>query len=180
MHHITTGWDHLVFLFGLLLFSLTLGHLVKIVTAFTLAHSATLGLAFAGMLTPPETLVKPAIALSIAYVGLPNLLWRHHVHGVGVAFAFGLVQGFGFAGALAESFNESLAGQANGANRWLIDSVAFNLGIEAFQVALLCVAVPLLRLSDRFGWSAAARRGAALAVLTAELSWFVLRVSLPG
>lgn len=177
MHHIATGWDHLVFLFGLLLFSQTMGQLLKIVTAFTLAHSTTLGLASMGLVTPPGTLVEPAIALSIAYVGLANLLWRHRVHGVAVSFGFGLVHGFGFAGALAESLSASLVGQASSGSRWLIDLAAFNLGIETFQVALLCVAVPLLRMSERFDWSAAARRGAAFAVLGAGLSWFVLRLS---
>lgn len=178
IHHIATGWDHLVFLFGLLLFSHTLGQLLKIVTAFTLAHSMTLGLASAGMITPPGALVEPAIALSIAYVGLANLLWRHRVHGVAVAFGFGLVHGFGFAGALAESLSESLAGQAIGGGQWLWNLAAFNLGIETFQVALLCAAVPLLRRTERFDWSATARRGAALAVLGAGLSWFVLRLPL--
>lgn len=176
MHHIASGWDHLVFLFGLLLFSQTLGQVLKIVSTFTLAHSVTLGLASAGMVTPPGALVEPAIALSIAYVGLANLLWRHRAHGVAVAFGFGLVHGFGFAGALAESLGNSLAGQSIGSKRWLLDLAAFNLGIEAFQVALLCVMVPLLRRMERFDWSVLARRSAALAVLGTGLSWFALRV----
>jgi hypothetical protein len=104
-HHIATGWDHLVFLLGLLLLSQSLRDLIKIVTAFTLAHSLTLGLAAAGLVTPPGSLIEPLIALTIAYVGLANLRFRAHAHGMPIAFCFGLIHGFGFAGALGATLS---------------------------------------------------------------------------
>nr|AIT69755.1 putative hydrogenase urease accessory protein [uncultured bacterium] len=140
-HHIATGWDHLVFLLGLLLLSQSLRDLIKIVTAFTLAHSLTLGLAAAGLVTPPGSLIEPLIALTIAYVGLANLRCRAHAHGMPIAFCFGLIHGFGFAGALGAT----LSGHAVGGHSWLLDLAAFNLGIEVFQVGLLVLVVSLLQ-----------------------------------
>jgi len=172
-HHIASGWDHLVFLFGLVLLSRSLRALFGVVTAFTLAHSLTLGLAAAGLITPPGSLVEPAIALSIAYVGLCNVYHRQRAHGVMLAFGFGLIHGFGFAGALAET----LGPHALDGHGWLLSLAAFNLGIESFQLALLCAVVPLLRQGARLSWAPLARRGAAHGVLWAGLGWFALRVS---
>src|SRR5438445_897566 len=76
VHHILIGPDHLLFLIGLLLLGGTLRQLALVVTAFTLAHSLTLSLAVLGVVSPPARLVEPAIALSIVYVGLDNLLVR--------------------------------------------------------------------------------------------------------
>ena len=173
VHHIATGWDHLVFLLGLLLLSRSLRDLLVIVTAFTLSHSLTLALAASGLVTPPGALVEPAIALTIAYVGLCNLYFRGRGHGLPLAFGFGLVHGFGFAGALAETLG------AHGAQGygWLWGLAAFNLGIEGFQVLLLCAVVPLARWASRWSFAPFARRGAAHGVLWAGLAWFALRAS---
>ena len=171
-HHIASGWDHLVFLLGLVLLSRSLRDLLVLVSAFTVAHSVTLGVAAAGLVTPPTALVEPAIALSIAYVGLCNVYQRQRAHGLALAFGFGLIHGFGFAGALAET----LGPQALDGHGWLLALAAFNLGIECFQVALLCVAVPLLHYGAQLRWAPFARRGAAHGVLWAGLGWFVLRV----
>jgi len=172
MHHIATGWDHLVFLLGLLLLRQSLMHLVKVVTAFTLAHSLTLALAANGWVTPPGSLVEPAIALTIAYVGLVSLVWRECRHSAWLAFGFGLVHGFGFAGVLAES----LAAQPATRGDWLLSLASFNLGIEAFQVLLVCALVPLMAFAARFAWSGAAARVASFAVLAAGVGWLVSRV----
>lgn len=172
IHHIASGWDHLVFLLGLLLLCRSLPRLLAVVSAFTVAHSATLGLAAAGLVTPPGALVEPAIALSIAYVGLCNVYQRQNAHGVVLALAFGLLHGFGFAGALAATLGEQgLAGQ-----NWLVSLFAFNLGIETFQIVLLLFVVPLASWAARWSWSALARRGASHAVLWAGLGWFAQRV----
>lgn len=171
VHHIATGWDHLVFLFGLLLLSQSALELIKVVTAFTLAHSMTLALAAAGLVTPPGEIIEPAIALTIAYVGLIGLVWRRSRHGAWLALLFGLVHGFGFAGALAES----LAEQPPSQRHWLVSLASFNLGIEAFQVLLVCAFVPLMRVAARASWSSAAHRGASLAVLVAGVGWFLSR-----
>ena len=173
VHHIATGWDHLVFLLGLLLLSHSMRELLAIVTAFTVAHSLTLGLAASGLVTPPGALVEPAIALTIAYVGLCNLYFRGRGHGLPLAFGFGLVHGFGFAGALAET----LGAHGTRGPGWLWDLAAFNLGIESFQVLLLCATVPLLRYLRTLRWALPLQRTASYGVLAAGLSWFVLRVS---
>lgn len=171
VHHIATGWDHLVFLLGLVVAQPSLRRLAWVVTAFTLAHSLTLGLAAGGLVTPPGDWVEPAIALTIAYVGLANLLGRLR-HGAEVAFAFGLIHGFGFAGALADSLQGSLGGGPG----WLLDLAAFNLGIEAFQLALVLLLLPVLHLGARLSWSGLARQAASLGVLGAGLGWFFSRV----
>jgi len=171
VHHIATGWDHLVFLFGLLLLSQSALELIKVVTAFTLAHSVTLALAAAGLVTPPGEIIEPAIAFTIAYVGLIGLVRRHSGHGAWLALVFGFVHGFGFAGALAES----LAEQPPSESHWLVSLASFNLGIEAFQVLLVCALAPLMRAAGRASWASAAHRGAALAVLVAGVGWFLSR-----
>ena len=171
VYHIATGWDHLAFLFGLLLFGQSFGRLVKIVTAFTVAHSATLALAALGLVTPPSTLIEPAIALTVAYVGLANLMQWKNVHHIGLAFGFGLVHGFGFAGALAESLNPAQSDQG----QWLISLASFNLGIEAFQILLVILLAPMLQWLRRFAWAEPARRVAAVLVLGAGLGWFLIR-----
>lgn len=126
VHHIATGWDHLMFLFGLVVAQASLRRLVWVITAFTAAHSLILGLAASGFITPPGDWVEPAIALTITYVGLSNLL-GYNRHGTSLAFAFGLVHGFGFAGALAETMGNIQTGGG-----WLVNLAAFNLGIEVF------------------------------------------------
>ncbi len=103
IHHIMIGPDHILFLVGLLLLGGTWMTLLRIVTAFTIGHSITLSLAALNVLTPPATIIEPAIALSIVFVGADNL-----VRGEGrdlrawVALVFGLVHGFGFANVLRE------------------------------------------------------------------------------
>jgi hypothetical protein len=171
--HIATGWDHLLFLFGLLLLARSLRDTIKVATAFTLAHSLTLLLAASGTAHLSASLVEPAIGLTIAYVGVANVWRSKAVHGVWLAFGFGLVHGFGFAGALAES----LAGGAMPAANWLASIASFNVGIEAFQVLLICLLVPALRWVERHGWGKPALHGCAMAVLCAGLGIFALRLA---
>src|SRR5438128_7016199 len=109
VEHIFTGYDHVAFLVGLLLLGGSIGELVKIVTAFTVAHSITLALAALEIITPPARAIEPLIAASIMFVGLDNL-WalprgseqsalRHRW---ALSFVFGLVHGFRFAAVLRE------------------------------------------------------------------------------
>jgi hydrogenase/urease accessory protein HupE len=170
--HIATGADHLVFLFGLLLVRGRARDYLTTVTAFTVAHSVSLALAVLGVLTPSAKLVEPAIALSLVYVGVesfvgtdPRKRWR-------VTFPFGLVHGFGFASALREI----------GLSRAEVPRalVSFNLGVEAAQLVLLALALPLLhvlvgrsseRARERF------RKGASVLVVLAGAVWFVVRIA---
>jgi hypothetical protein len=173
MHHIATGWDHLLFLFGLLLLRLELRRVALVVTTFTIAHSLTLGLAAAGWITPPSIWIEPTIALTIAYVGLLNFRKSGERHGIALAFIFGLIHGFGFAGALAAS----AASQALHGTAFLLSLASFNLGIEAFQVFLIALAFPLLALCATRNWFAGAERTAAAGLMLSGLGVFLLRLT---
>ena len=161
IEHILTGYDHLLFLFALLIGGGSAWALVKIVTAFTLAHSLTLTAAALDLVVLPSRLVESAIALSIAYVALENLLVRGDQRSKRwwVALVFGLVHGFGFSAVLKE-----LGLPPNGL-AWSL--LLFNLGVEAGQALVIAAAVPLLIGLQRAAW-----RPRALAVM----SWAVLAV----
>jgi hypothetical protein len=173
VEHILTGADHLVFLLGLVLVGGTLRALLGVVTAFTLAHSITLALASLSVLAPSPGLVEPAIALSIAYVGVENLFVRDASKRWRITFLFGLVHGFGFAGALRQ------IGLPRG--QVPLALISFNLGVEAGQLAVLTVALPiLLAASRRCPWFEA--RGVKLVsalIALAGAALFVVRVRAP-
>lgn len=143
VHHILTGFDHLAFLL-LLLIPLVRNDAVKsrwremlvVVTAFTLAHSVTLGLAASGVIALPAQPVEIVIAASVVLVGVINVVWPRHRHGWLLAYCFGLVHGFGFAGLLRE-----MAGQGPPD---LMALAAFNLGVEVGQLACVALAMPVL------------------------------------
>jgi hydrogenase/urease accessory protein HupE len=136
VEHILGGFDHLVFLIGVVLITRRTRDVLLAVTAFTLAHSITLALSVLEIATLSPSLVEPLIALSVAYVGVENFFPDRSARRYRLTFVFGLVHGFGFAGALRESGlpREQLA-QALG---------LFNLGVEAGQLAVLAVLLPLL------------------------------------
>jgi hydrogenase/urease accessory protein HupE len=175
MHHILIGPDHLLFLVGLLLLGGTLRQLALVVTAFTLAHSVTLSLAALNVFTPPAQIVEPAIALSIVYVGADNLLVRGgRDMRAWIAFAFGLIHGFGFANVLRDM---ELPGRALG---WSLFS--FNLGVEIGQL-LVVVAVGGVLVALRSRSDTAGRRLAvagSVAVIAAGTYWFIQRVFFSG
>jgi hydrogenase/urease accessory protein HupE len=175
VHHILIGPDHLLFLVGLLLLGGSIRRLLLIVTAFTLAHSLTLSLAALNFVTPPPSVIEPAIALSIVYVGADNLLVRGGRDMRGwIAFAFGFIHGFGFANVLREM---DLPGRALG---WSL--LSFNIGVEIGQLFVVAtVASALALLHSR---SEAASRRVAFAgsvfVMAAGAFWFVQRVFFSG
>jgi hypothetical protein len=144
VEHILSGADHLVFLLGLILVGGRLRSLAGVVTAFTLAHSITLALAALSVFAPSPRLVEPAIALSIAYVGFENLFVKDASKRWRITFPFGLIHGFGFAGALREIALPH--GQVP------IALVSFNLGVEVGQLAVLSVALPLTLAARRAPW----------------------------
>ena len=138
IHHIFTGPDHILFIVGLLLLGGGLGRVLRVATAFTVAHSITLAIAALGLVHVSGRIVEPLIALSIVYVGFENLRrrgaeadWRMRV-----AFAFGLVHGFGFASVLQEFRlpREALAASLLG----------FNLGVEVGQAWIVLSVMPVL------------------------------------
>ena len=175
IHHILIGPDHLLFLIGLLLLGGSLRRLLLVVSAFTVAHSITLSLAALNLVAPPARLIEPAIALSIIYVGVDNLMvGRGRDVRAWIAFGFGFIHGFGFANVLREM---NLPSRALG---WSLFS--FNLGVEIGQLLVVAVvATALLALRSRN--EAAGRRLAvagSLAVILVGAFWFVQRVFFPG
>jgi hydrogenase/urease accessory protein HupE len=167
--HVLGGADHLLFLLGLVVVARRLRDVATVVTSFTVAHSASLALAATGVWVPDPAWVEPVIALSIAWVGVENLLRRGAPARWPLTTAFGFVHGFGFAGALSEV-------TPAGEGLWAA-LASFNLGVEAGQLGVIAIAMPLLAWARRF--DAFARHGAAAlsaAVIIPGLVWFVLRV----
>jgi hydrogenase/urease accessory protein HupE len=175
IHHILIGPDHLLFLVGLLLLGGSVRRLLLVVSSFTLAHSITLSLAALNLVIPPARLIEPAIALSIVYVGVDNLMvGRGRDVRVWIAFAFGFIHGFGFANVLREM---NLPSRALG---WSLFS--FNLGVEIGQllvVVLVASALMALRLRNEDASRRLALAGS-LAVIVIGAFWFVQRVFFPG
>lgn len=141
IEHIFLGYDHIAFLIAVVLWARRLVPVVKIVTAFTIAHSITLSLAALDVLVIPSSIVEPAIAASIVFVAVENFFSRDVDKRWRVAFLFGLIHGFGFAGVLRE-----IGLPPNAAVPAL---AAFNIGVEIGQVAIVALALPALGLLDR-------------------------------
>lgn len=135
--HILTGYDHLLFVAGLVLATITLLDLVKVVTAFTVAHTITLTLATLDIVRLSTRIVEPMIAASIVFVALQNLLSPARSRGwtrLAVAFGFGLFHGLGFAGGLLDAM-EGMSGVT------IVTAIAaFSLGVE---IGHQFVALPL-------------------------------------
>jgi hydrogenase/urease accessory protein HupE len=194
IEHILIGPDHVLFLIGLMLLGGTPWRLTTIVTAFTLGHSITLTLAALDLVSPPASIVEPAIALSIVFVGADNLLVQRDRRRVAdahppneysgataprdirawVAGAFGLVHGFGFASVLKE-FGLPLT-----ALGWSLFS--FNLGVEIGQLAIVLVVAAILRAISQRNPPLARRLVVAgsVIVVAAGTYWFVERVFSTG
>jgi hydrogenase/urease accessory protein HupE len=147
VEHILTGFDHLLFVLGLLILAGRSWRLLATVTAFTVAHSVTLALATLGVVHVPQAPVEAAIALSIAFVAVEILRSRMGQAGLAarspwvVAFAFGLLHGFGFAGALAETGLPE--------NHIPLALLFFNLGVEAGQLLFIAAVLALAWLARR-------------------------------
>jgi hypothetical protein len=172
LEHILTGYDHLAFLFGLLAVCRKLTSVLALVTAFTLAHSLTLALAALGLVTLPSSLVEPLIAVSIVAVAADNLYRGDTArHRWALAFAFGLIHGFGFAGVLA-----SLGLGQSGAPIAL-PLFGFNLGVELGQVGVAVLVLPLLfRLRRVPAFERHGARAISMLVGLAGVYWLVARV----
>lgn len=137
IEHILLGFDHLAFLFALLIAGGKAREAVKIITSFTVAHSITLGLATMDVVKVPPGIVEPLIAASIIFVGLENIFRREIKRRWLLTFAFGLVHGFGFASALGE------IGVGSGL-RAVAPLLSFNLGVEIGQIAIAALILPLI------------------------------------
>ena len=181
VEHILFGADHLLFVLGLLLLVDGRGMLLKTVTAFTVAHSITLAVATLGLATAPAAPLNAAIALSILFLG-PEIVrkWRGGTsltlrHPWVVAFAFGLLHGFGFSSALSDT----------GLPRadLPLALLSFNVGVEVGQVAFVGLVLALVRSFRQLelAWPRAVERLPGYAIGTLGAFWTIDRtVALVG
>jgi hydrogenase/urease accessory protein HupE len=170
LRHILGGFDHLLFLAALLIGVRRLRSVVTTVTAFTLAHSVTLSLAVLGFIAAPAAIVEPLIAASIVFVGIENLVRDPGASRWKVTFAFGLVHGFGFAGALRD------LGIGSDAGGVALPLGCFNLGVEAGQVAVVAALWPVISALDtRPGWRLRFAQATSVAITVAGSYWLVER-----
>jgi hypothetical protein len=186
IHHILTGYDHVLFLMCLLLPSVmrrtpsgwqpvqrlaqAVLPVLAIVTAFTLAHSITLALAALKLASLPPWFIEPAIAATIVLAALDNVRPIFRGPRALVTFAFGLIHGFGFAGVLAELNLPPV--------RFAWALLQFNLGLELGQIAIVTGATALLfLLRERPRYPAWVIRGGSLAAMSVGALWFIERTT---
>lgn len=144
-----------------------LSYLLKVVTAFTIAHSVTLTLAVLNIVSLPTRFVESAIALAIVYVAAENS-WRKGLRGRWLlTLIFGLIQGLGFAGILQEI-------QLSQSNLTL-SLASFNVGVEIDQIAIVSIAFIVLRTIKKYRWELIFRRCLSGGVIALGLFWFVQR-----
>jgi hydrogenase/urease accessory protein HupE len=171
-HHIVPeGADHILFVLGIFLLSRRLKEVLWQVTAFTVAHTITLGLTIYGVVSVSPRIVEPAIALSILYVAVENVLRAElKPSRVALVFGFGLLHGMGFAGVLRE------VGLPR--SEFLSGLLSFNVGVEGGQLAVIATAYVLLGLP--FGKRPWYRRRVvvplSLAIAAVGLYWAVQRI----
>lgn len=179
IEHIVMGPDHLAFLLALVLggtlvarkersFTL-LGPLLAMLTAFTVGHSVSLAVATLTGFAPSARFVEPAVALSVAYVGVENLFARAVRHRWVLTLPFGVVHGFAFAGGLIPL----------GLPRARLPAalLAFNLGVEVGQLLVLALILPPLVFLRSRAWYAQAARALSSTIAVAGIVWFVQRIA---
>ena len=169
-HILPKGLDHILFVLGLFLLSARLKPLLLQVTAFTVAHSITLGLSIYGIVSLPPRIVEPLIALSIAYVAIENIAtrelkpWR-----LALVFMFGLLHGLGFAGVLRD------LGLPR--DEFLTALLTFNLGVEGGQLTVIAAAsLATAAFAKRDWYRTRIVVPASLGIAAVGLYWMVTRV----
>lgn len=178
VEHILLGIDHLLFVLALVLIVRGVGLLVKTITAFTIAHSITLGLATLGVVNMPSAPVETVIALSIVFVAAEIVRSRRSQRGLTerapwlVAGLFGLLHGFGFAGALAEVGLPP--------NDIPLALLFFNLGVEAGQLAFVAVVLAVIALVRRaqVSWPQWMQLAPPYAIGSVAMVWVLQRIAL--
>lgn len=169
VEHILTGYDHLLFLVALLATARGAWSVIRIVTAFTLAHSVTLSIGALGIVTVPDRIIEPLIAATIVWVALENLFAAEPDRRRWIwSFVFGLVHGLGFASALGEL---GLKGMT-----LVRGLVGFNLGVEIGQLLFVAVFLPAQIWLSRGRGEWLTPRIASLAVALIGTYWLIERV----
>jgi len=169
-HILPKGLDHILFVLGIFLLSPRIKTMLLQVTAFTVAHSITLGLSMYGIVSLPPRIVEPLIALSIAYVAIENILtrelkpWR-----LALVFMFGLLHGLGFAGVLRD------LGLPR--DEFLTALLTFNLGVEGGQLTVIAAAIIVTAPFMKKGWyRQRVVIPASVLIATVGLYWTVARL----
>ena len=144
--HIIEGYDHLLFLFGLIIVTKRWKDLLKVISAFTVAHSTTLILSALGLISLPPIVTESLIALSIVYVAIENIVRKVTKNRWIVAGSFGLVHGAGFSSHLTDL----LKAQLGMGNIWS-PLTGFNIGIELGQLTVIAAVYPLILLMRHYG-----------------------------
>ncbi|MCM2358188.1 MAG: HupE/UreJ family protein [Geobacteraceae bacterium] len=166
--HILIGYDHIAFLLALIVIGLSVREVLKIITAFTIAHSITLLLAALQIVSLNSRLVEIVIALSICYVALENLFRKKVNYRWLVTFGFGLIHGFGFASVL----QDFIVGQSD----LVLSVLSFNVGVELGQLLIFLVLLPILHLLKNRLEFRKITVGASAAIFVLGLAWLVERV----
>ncbi|MFF5401150.1 HupE/UreJ family protein [Peribacillus butanolivorans] len=168
IEHILIGYDHLLFLLSLVLIASRFKDALKIVTAFTIAHSITLFLVATDRIQVSSHWVEALIPLTICYVAVENMFvqkakWRWQL-----TTLFGLIHGMGFAGALAETGlpKSNLIGSL----------LTFNLGVEAGQLMVLSLLLPFLLWLRRFPWYRKMMISTSCLIFVLAFYWFIQRL----
>jgi hydrogenase/urease accessory protein HupE len=175
VEHILLGIDHLLFVLALLMLVPNMRTLVWTITSFTLAHSVTLAAATLGWVHVPQAPVEAVIALSILFVAMEIVHWRQGRPGITrrwpwlVAFTFGLLHGFGFAGALSE------IGLPDHAIPLAL--LFFNVGVEAGQLAFIAAVFAFSALLKRIAWPGWAWRVPVYAIGSMAAFWTIQRIA---
>ena len=175
--HILLGIDHLLFVLALLLITKGFGRIVKTITAFTIAHSITLSFAALGFVGLPSVPVEAVIALSIVFLAVELVHYLNGRKGLTVrypwvvAFTFGLLHGFGFAGALVD------LGLPQIDIPWAL--LFFNVGVELGQLAFVIAAIGVIWLLGKikFNWPNWVEKVPPYAIGSLASFWMIERVS---
>ena len=156
-----------MFVFALVLLGGSFKNMLKIITSFTIAHSITLILASLEIIALPGRLVESVIAASILYVAVENVLVKNTNYRWVLTFIFGLIHGFGFAGALAETQIPK--------NHFLSSLLTFNVGVELGQILVVAILLPIILYAKRFSWNRAFVYSGSAVVGLFGLLWLVER-----
>jgi hydrogenase/urease accessory protein HupE len=168
IEHILIGYDHIAFLLALIVVGLSAREVLKIITAFTVAHSITLLLAALQIVSLGSRFVETVIALSICYIALENLFRKEVKYRWLITFCFGLIHGFGFASVL----KDFIVGKSD----LVLSVLSFNVGVEIGQLMIFVVMLPGLHfLKNRMEFRIVTA-GASVAIFVLGFAWLVERL----
>lgn len=174
--HILEGTDHVLFVLSLLLVYSSFARETLLLTVFTIAHSISLIVAGSGTLTLSSRVVEPVVALSITYMAITSVFFRHikafggHANKASTVFLFGLFHGLGFAGLLKDIQVPD--------DRFVSSLLSFNVGIELGQFAIVAAALPFIYIFKDKPWYSTVTKIIAVIIATIGLIWGFQRIFL--